>query len=418
MRLVKLALPPLAALCAAVLFVTAEAADNWPRFRGPNGTGVAPDKDIPVQWTAADVLWKIGLPGHGNSSPIVWDDKIFVQSASLDGKERLLLCLSLADGKTLWSKSLSGNRAGTHKKNTLASSTPAADGERVYALFWDGTAISLHAFDFKGNPLWEYNLGSFRSQHGNGASPVVYDGKVFVNNDQDGRAELVAVDAKTGTLAWKAKRDPERTCYSTPFLREKADGGSELVVASTGGLTGYDPKTGAVNWNWVWHFTGKRLRTVGSPITTGGLVLAQSGDGDGSRHTVTVKLGGKGDLGREALAWESTRGSGAYVPCLLASGEYLYRINDKGQAACLVAATGKEVWSESLGGDTSASPVLIDGKVYALTESGDVYVFRAAPKFELLGKSTMGETVIATPAVSQGRLLIRGSEHLFCIGKK
>jgi outer membrane protein assembly factor BamB len=416
MRLVKLALPP--ALCAALALLPALAADNWPRFRGPNGAGTSADKDIPVQWTAADVLWKVSLPGRGNSSPVVWDDKIFVQSASADGKERFLLCLGLADGKTLWSKSLSGSRGVIHKKNTLASSTPATDGERVYALFWDGAAIALHAFDMKGNPVWQYDLGAFKSQHGNGASPIVHGGKVFLNNDQDGRAELVALEAKTGTLAWKAERDPERACYSTPFLREKADKSSELVVASTGGLTGYDPQTGAVNWNWVWHFTGKRLRTVGSPISTEGLVLAQAGDGDGSRHTVAVKLGGKGELGREALAWESTRGAMAYVPCMLALGEYVYRVNDKGEAACLVAATGKEVWSEPLGGNVSSSPVLIDGKVYAVTENGDVSVFRAAPKFELLGKSTLGEAVMATPAVSRGRLLIRGSEHLYCVGKK
>src|SRR5262249_17793781 len=156
MRLVKLALPT--ALCAALALLPALAADNWPRFRGPNGAGTSADKDIPVQWTAADVLWKVSLPGRGNSSPVVWDDKIFVQSASTDAKERFLLCLGLADGKTLWSKSLSGSRGVTHKKNTLASSTPATDGERVYALFWDGSAIALHAFDMKGNPVWQYDL--------------------------------------------------------------------------------------------------------------------------------------------------------------------------------------------------------------------------------------------------------------------
>src|SRR5262249_43809549 len=153
---------------------------NWPRFRGPNGSGTAADKDIPVAWTDKDILWKTALPGVGNSSPIVWGDRLFLQSASRDGKERMLLCVDANSGKVLWSKSAPGSRARIHPKNTLASGTPATDGERVYAAFWDGKHLSLAAYDFKGELLWNKDLGEFVSQHGAGHSPVVWRDHVYL----------------------------------------------------------------------------------------------------------------------------------------------------------------------------------------------------------------------------------------------
>jgi outer membrane protein assembly factor BamB len=401
--------------CAATFAVPATAG-NWPRFRGPNGTGVADDPNVPVQWTDQNILWKTALPGIGKSSPIVWDDRLFIESAPADGKQRLLLCVDVPTGKIRWTRSVPGSLVRTHKFNTLASPTPATDGKRVYALFWDGKDIALHAFDLDGNPVWRTGLGAFTSQHGAGHSPILCDGKVILANDQDGSAAVVALDAETGKVAWQVKRQAFRTCYSTPFLLDNAADGPELIVASTAGITGYDPKTGTENWHWHWAFTGMALRTVASPIAGAGLLFANSGDGSGLRHTVAIRAGSKGEDTKNNLAWEQKHDV-PYVPCFLTRGDYLYSVTDEGIAWCRAARTGAKVWNERLGGDVSASPLLIDGKVYAFGEDGDVYVFAAEPTYQLLAKNSIGESIAATPAVADGRLFVRGKDHLFCIGK-
>lgn len=405
------------ALAGLLTFLSTAGAGEWPRFRGPNGTGIAADKDVPVKFTADDgILWKTAIPGVGHSSPVIWGDRVFLQTAAADGSERQLLCLDAASGKILWTKSAPGKEAHTHDRNTLASSTPATDGERVYVLFWDGGKIQLCAFDFKGNQLWKRDLGGFRSQHGPGLSPVVYDGKVFLNNDQDRSAVLLAFDARTGRPAWRAVRKAHRACYSTPFIRKRDDGKDELIVASTAGITAYNPGTGAANWTYKWSFTGMPLRTVGSPILASGLIVIGSGDGRGDRHLIAVRPGKKGDVTSTNLVWEEQK-SFPYVPTPLAHGDHLYTVNDQGIAACHVAKTGEQVWTARLGSPVSASPILVDGKVCAVGEDGAVYVFRAATTFKLLGKSRLGETVFSSPAVSDNRLFIRGREHLFCIAK-
>jgi outer membrane protein assembly factor BamB len=406
----------LLALAALLAGGRPAAADNWPRFRGPNGTGIAHDKYVPVKWEAANVLWKIALPGRGNSSPVVWGKHLFVQSATKT--ERLLLCVDVTEGKILWSRAAPGGVGKTHAKNTLASSTPATDGERVYTTFWDGNALTLATYDFKGDRLWERNLGTFTSQHGAGASPVVWQDRVFFANDQDGSAEILALDARSGKTLWQAPRKAFRACYSSPFLLERKDRGPELIVASTAGLSGYDPRTGAENWVWNWAFDKMALRTTGSPIFGNGLIFASSGDGAGPRHMVAVKPGDQGDVSASNLVWQNKKAF-PYVPCMLNWGEHVYFVNDKGMAGCAEAATGKLVWTKYLEADITltASPVLIDGKVYACTEDGDVFVFAAAPKFELLARNSVGEPVRSTPAVADNRLYLRGQTHLFCIGK-
>lgn len=406
-----------AAFVTLLTLATAARADNWPRFRGPNGTGIAADMNIPVQWSASDgILWNVAIPGLGNSSPIVWKDRIFLQTASDDGRERSLLCLSVKDGKTLWTKSLPGEKVKTHQKNTMASSTPATDGERVYAIFWSGKVMTLAAFSLDGEPVWQQPFGGHKSQHGAGISPMVFEGNVYVANDQDEAAELLAFDAKSGKQVWSQPRKPFRACYSTPLILQKENQDPQLIVGSTAGVTSYEPATGKVNWDWAWTFTGKALRTVASPILSQGMVFACSGDGDGSRESVGVIAEGKGELGKSHLVWQKTK-TFPYVPNMLARGEHIYFVNDKGRASCIVARTGQEVWNETLGGDFTSSPVMINGKIYAINEEGKVFVFAAEPKFKLLARNTMGEQVMATPAVADGRLYIRTRTHLVCIGK-
>jgi outer membrane protein assembly factor BamB len=408
-------------LCASFLFLIFLAGppalgENWPRFRGPNGTGISKDKGVPVQWNEREgILWRIALPGVGHSSPVVWGDRIFLQSAT--ATERMLDCVQAHDGKLLWTRTAPGAKAHTHPKNSLASSTPATDGKRVYAVFWDGQKVTLHAYDLDGKSLWQRDFGGFKSQHGVGISPVIFEDRVILANDQDGSAVLLAFDAETGKPAWEAPRKPFRACYSTPFILRREGEAPELIVASTAGLTGYEPHTGKEIWSWSWKFDGMALRTVGSPIYSQGLILATSGDGSGARHMVAIKPGGGRAGNKPELAWQYKKNF-PYVPSLLAWGDHVYYVNDSGIAACHVIKTGEEVWRQPLRCSVSASPVLIDGKIYVISEQGEVIVFEASPTFKELGRSTLGEDVTASPAVADNRLFIRSHEHLFCIGKK
>ncbi|HVS38380.1 MAG TPA: PQQ-binding-like beta-propeller repeat protein, partial [Gemmataceae bacterium] len=343
-------------LCGLLSAASAGAADDWPRFRGPNGTGVSADTDVPVQWSAAQgILWKVPVPGRGNSSPIIWGDKLFIQSSAADASERWLLCFNAVTGELLWKRPAPGGTfAKLNPNNSYASSTPATDGERVYAVFWDGKNLSLTACNFKGEPVWTRDLGSYESEHGAGISPMIYDGRVYVADDQGDRYETTAVsavmafNAKDGTDAWKATRKSFRASYSTPFILESEKGKPELIVASTAGVTSYDPAGGAENWKYTWSFSTHPLRTVASPIAAAGLVIANAGEGGKGRSLIAVKPG-QGDVTATNLVWGDEK-SFSYVPTLLASGDSLFCVNDDGFASCHDAKTGEEKWTKRLNG--------------------------------------------------------------------
>ena len=406
-------------LVVLVLICSPILADNWPRFRGPNGTGVANAKDIPDQFDEKNgILWKVPMPGPGNSSPIVWGKRLFVQSTTKDGKARLLLSLDAVTGKTLWARSISASKAHINEKNTLASSTPATDGQVVITAFWDGKDIILAAYDFQGKKLWDKNLGSFTSQHGAGASPILYKDKVFFVNDQDDASEVLALNKKTGDVIWQAPREAFRACYSAPFILEKPGAEPELIVTSTKSIRSYQVDKGTVNWSWYWTFSGMPLRTTGSPIYAQDTIFACSGDGGGPRHMAAIGLEGASSKTQTKLLWENKKDF-PYVPCLLARGDNLYFVNDKGIAGCYAMKDGKQIWYKRLAeASFLSSPVLIDGKMVAASEEGDVYVLAAEPTYRLIARNTLGERVRATPAVANNRLYILGQHHLFCIGKK
>jgi len=410
------------ALFAVLILSGTLLATDWSRFRGPNGTGVA-DPATPTRFAlTTDLAWMTELPGIGNGSPIVVGDKVFLQAASKDGSSRSLVCLNVSDGKVAWEKKLTGKTATIHKKSSLASCTPCSDGERVFHVVWDGTGLTMLAYDLKGNELWQKGLGSFASQHGFGHSPIVVGGLVIFNYDQDGAAELVAFDAKTGERAWRVERKPHRASYTTPFVVEKDGKPVELIVASTTTIDSYDPKTGKVNWTFTvpWDNPNKKLRAIGQPVMADGNVVMATGDGDGSRTLVAVKAGGKGELGKDALAWKVTKET-PYVPGVLVYENHLYWVGDDGQASCADPKTGKVKWCERLPGikGVSSSPILIGDTVFVVGEDGKAVSFKADPK-ELgnVEKSDVGEPVFATPAAAGGKLFIRGGTHLFCIGKK
>jgi outer membrane protein assembly factor BamB len=411
----------LLATFACLLISSLADGSNWTRFRGPNGTGIADDKDIPVRWDMEkNILWKVALPGLGNSSPVIWNDRLFVQAASQDGAERLLMCIHVKDGSTVWKRSIpskAGSAKGKkliHGNNTYASSSPAIDAERVYVVLWDNVDLHLHAYTHAGDLVWSKNLGTFTSQHGAGASPIVVEDKVIFANDQDGKAILLCYDAKTGKEVWHADRPANRACYSAPLVRDLPGGRKELLVLSTTAITGYNPHDGTKLWNYKIKFPNKDLRTTASPVYANGVLLACSGDGDGSRHAVAVQLDPM-----PKMLWEN-RKDFPYVPTPLAVGDHLYFVNDNkgGFAGCYDAKTGTRLWFERLGVEFNSSPVLIDGKIFAIDEGGDVYVFEANPtKLNVLAKNSLNEVVRSSPAVADNRLYIRGQKHLFCIGQ-
>jgi outer membrane protein assembly factor BamB len=412
----RLSLPILVVGCFVVA-VNLAAASNWPRFRGPNGTGCSEDRTIPVVWASEHILWKAELPGPGNSSPVVWNGRVFVQAATKDGSERMLLCLDAKTGSTHWIEKTPGKAVKIHKWNTLASASPGVDADHVYAVFWDGTKQILNAYTHAGKQVWSHDFGKFSSEHGAGASPIPIGDKVYFNNDQDTSAELFCLDGKTGKVVWSAKRPHLRACYSSPLLRTFSDGRKpELVVVTTMGISGYDPDTGAQYWDWKWDFKAKPMRTVGSPIYDHGIVFASSGDNPlgGPRHMVAVRPGDKSPQ----LVWENLKDF-PYMSTLVAHGKHIYSINDGGVAGCYEAETGKRTWFERVAeGGFSSSPIVIDGKIYVASEYGDVYVIAADPvNFQILAKNSLGETVRATPAVADERMFVRGEKHLFCIGK-
>ncbi len=409
----------LSALALALTLSLSQAGD-WPRFRGPNGSGTA-DGPLP-DIDPAKPLWKVKLPGgKGVGSPIVVGGKIYLQSATADAKARVLTCLDAADGKPLWTKEVPGEKAkgktDPHVKNSLASGTPACDGTQLYCAWWDGSGVSLAAYDMKGDEQWQASLGGYVSQHGPGFSPMVHDGLVFVNVDDDEHAELVAFDAKTGQKKWIAPRKSHRACYATPFLLERTGKPAELILGTTTAVTSYEPKSGKVNWEYaiVWPKGEMPLRVIGHPVYAGGLLVVYAGDGGGSRFMAAIDP----DKKTPTKVWEVKRGETPYVPCLLVKGDRLFWIGDKGMATCADAKTGKPVWAERVF-DTAvtASPVLVGDRMLVMSEKGDLATVKAGEVFEESAKVNLGEGVYASPAVADGRVYIRGVNTLFCFGKK
>lgn len=418
---------------ASTILVNAARADNWERFRGPNGNGISADKNVPIKFSAKDgTLWSIDIPGDGASSPIIWGDRVFLQTASLDASERSLFCLDAKTGKELWKRSIPGIKPmqSIRKDSTLASATPTTDGKAVFVPFWNGKDIVMVAYDFQGEKLWERNLGEFVSQHGAGASPILYKDLVIFSMDKDAfrdankktgpvknPATLFALDKKTGKTVWETPREAIRACYSVPFLLEKPGQAPELIVTSSTAITSYEPLTGKSNWYWTWTFNKGPLRTIASTIYTDNLLLAMSGDGSGERLMVAVELKEQGKEVHPERIWANSK-QFPYVTCPLVKGEHVYFVNDLGVAGCFHAKTGKEVWFERLpDAKFYASPIMIDGKMYAASEQGDVYVIDVATKYNLLAKNSFGERILATPAVADGRLYVRTKNHLYCIGK-
>lgn len=444
---------------------------NWPGFRGPEGSGVASGDGLPVAWSETEsVLWSTEVPGRGWSSPVVWGDRVFLTTAVSEGELKqpstgifgnediarliaegkseqeavaiilgrdlektgdgdlqvrfLVIAYDVATGAELWRREAHRGvpPGGRHRKNTYASETPVTDGERIYALFGN---IGLYTYSLDGELLWKRELEPrpIYLDFGTASSPAVDERHVYVLNDNDEEAYLLALDRATGEEAWRVVRSGEgrHSAWSTPFVW-RHEGGSEIVAVGVGHATSYDPDTGKE----LWTLGGLSLVPTPTPIAAGNLLyLAGGAPEEPVRPLVAVRRGARGDITpddesseSEWIAWSQER-AGSYIPSPIAYGERLYVLYDKGFLAAFDAASGEEIFEARIGrgGVTfSASPWAYDDMVFALSEEGCTFVFRAGDEYELLGTNDLDEMSLATPAIARDSLFIRTMTRLYRIG--
>jgi outer membrane protein assembly factor BamB len=407
----------LARLSLVLLLLLASTAhgpgQQWTRFRGPNGSGLSEAKTIPTRWTEQDCNWKLPLPGAGHSSPVLWGDKIFLTSGDDQTNQLWILCVSASQGRILWRKPFPLKPYHKNGYNSVASGTPAVDEQRVYVCWSVPERLTLMALDHAGNPVWDKDLGPYAAQHGGGASPVVFQDKVILANDQDGQSFLIAVDAATGQTRWRTPRKATRASYATPCVLQPKDGNPALIFACQAhGVYGVEPQTGKVLWELADAFD---KRVVSSPIVAAGLIIGACGAGEGGNYLVAVRPGEPAANQKPELAF-TIRKSAPYVPTSVCLGNLLFLWGDDGVVSCLQAATGEVTWQERLGKHFFSSPVCVDGRLFGVSTTGDVMVVAASDRFRLLATNPLGETTHSTPAVAGGRMYIHTSKHLVSIG--
>jgi len=416
---------------------------NWPQFRGPGAMGVADNPDLPDHWsTNENVAWKTEVPGRGWSSPIVWGERVFLTTVASEGEmeppkkglyfggERreiskathrwLVLCLDLKTGRELWlQEAWRGTPLNTlHLKNTYASETPVTDGERVYACFGN---VGVFCYDFDGRKLWSTNWPPVKTRNGWGsaASPVLHKDRLFVVNDNDEKAFVVALDTKTGRELWRVDRD-EKSNWATPYIWQNEQR-TELITSGTRKVRSYD-----LDGRLLWEFGGMSSIVIPTPISKFGLLYVCSGYvGDKVRPVFAIKPGATGDISLKPgetnnafIAWCQPIAA-PYNPSPLLYGDYFYVLFDFGFLSCHDARTGAQIYDKQRirpEGNTSftASPWAANGKIFALSEDGDTFVFEAGPEFRLLHRNSLDEMCMATPALAGDRLLIRTLTKLYC----
>ncbi|HKV36339.1 MAG TPA: PQQ-binding-like beta-propeller repeat protein [Pyrinomonadaceae bacterium] len=430
----------------ALLFIssltTAGSAANWPQWRGPDGSGISTEKNLPATWTpTTNIKWKAAIPGRGHSSPIVWGNRIFVTTAvegdvvpgakavkhmagdkeflhpdsvGADKKHQFkVIALNRESGKIVW-EALAWEGTpydNRHRKSSYAASTPATDGKMVYAFF--GTE-GLYAYDFNGKLEWKAQLGKLGTVGmGTGTSPILFNNLVIVQCDEDnGEASfIVALDKKTGKEAWRTPRKIQ-VSWSTPLLVKTATR-SELITSGTESVVSYDPATGKE----LWHHKGVESNAIPSPVANNEMVFLVAGFP--AKIAMAIKLGGSGDLtDTPNVPWKYAKGT-AYVPSPILYGDYLYLTTDRGILTCIDAKTGEVKYEGGripIPATFTASPVAFEGKILMTSEDGDTFIVKAGPKHEVLATNSVGEPVYASPAIADGRIFIRGEKNLYCIG--
>jgi outer membrane protein assembly factor BamB len=414
-------------IAASLILIAASTvhAADWPAWRGPTGQGFCEEKDIPLQWSEKDnVKWKVPLENAGNSTPVVWGNKIFLTQANPGGRQRSLLCFARGDGKLLWHKDVAyADKERAYQPTWYANASPVLDAERVVVSF---ASAGMYCYDHSGKELWKRtDLGKWEHTFGSGASPVLHGDLAILwcgPNDGKGRNFLLAVNKKTGATAWE--QDQDYGSWSTPLIAN-VNGQDQLILGhsrdvkdqpdeKTGYLRGFDPKTGKE----LWKCQGLNSYVYTSALYGNGVGVGMSGYGGSA---LAVKLGGTGDITKDRL-WKHPRntqrvGSGMIV------GEHVYIVNENGAPHCYGLKTGEDLWKEQkrAGRDiTWGSMVHAEGRLYVLMRNGETVVLAANPKYELLTINSLGsgESTNSSLAISNGDIFIRTFKHLWCIGKK
>ncbi len=386
---------------------------QWPRFRGPNGSGIASD-DIPAVWSQANRHWKVKLPGVGHGSPVVWGGRVFLLVADSTTGERRPLCVDAASGKILWQVSVNEMPHKHHKFNSLASTTPAVDADRVYFSWGTPRKLTVAAYTHDGTPAWERDLGPVKREQGFACSPIVHDGLVILSNDQEEDCALYALEAATGKVRWKLPREENHSNYSTPCIFTPPGGKPQVIVSSWRlGVTGVDVSNGRQLWQNSVFALSKSERAIGSPVVAGELVIANCAFVNGPKHVVALRPDGASGSMAEAWRLEKTV---PHIPSVLAVGERVFLWNDQGIVTCAKLASGEVLWQERLAGDTFGSPVCAGRRLFAVDKGGVVTCIAASDKPEVLGRFELGENCQSTPAVAGGRMFIRSWEHLHAFG--
>lgn len=382
----------------------------WARFRGPNGSGESQSALFPVEWHADHILWKVKPLGLGVSSASVWNDHFVITSSNEDGTRRWVECRRLADGELAWSYETPFDTNSKHAKNQYAAATPLCDSDGVYALFSSATRSAALAIDWNGALRWKEDLGPFESRHGAGASPILMGELLVVPLEQDGPSTIVALNRQTGELAWRTPRSATLAAYSTPII-VSSPSGEQLLATSTAGMTALEPRTGTL----LWTESCFADRCVGSPIVAGDLAIASCGGGGRGTRLVAVRTEAELPEGSSRIAWEETK-TIPYCPTPIVVGGLLFFVTDQGIARCMNAATGEEIWTERLLSNTTSSPVCVRDKIFALAEDGNGVVFSAKPELTILARNQVDDEFYSTPAISGDRMILRGSQYLWCIG--
>ncbi len=387
-----------------------DGARYWSRWRGPSGQGIVEGTGYPDTWSeTTNVAWKTDVPGSGHSSPIVWGDRIFLTTSRDRGNRVSILSFRRSDGALLWETDAPDGQAERHHgKNSPASATVTTDGERIYASFGSRGMVAV---DFDGRVAWHRDLGHIANYHGPAGSPLLYRDTVIIYQDQRGGAFVIALDARTGETRWRTARSAS-VGWGSPVAITVGDH-DELIVSSQRQVQSYDPTTGEE----LWSCGGNRVEVIPTPVVGHGLVFCTSGR---AGPTLAIRPGGRGDVTDTHVEWKTTRGS-PFVPSPVLYGDYLYTLNDmSGIITNLNAKTGETIWQERLGRPRregiSASPVIVDDKLFVTTDDGQTFVMKTGPEFELLHTNDIGERTLASPALVDGTWYIRTASQLIAIG--
>ena len=407
-------------------------AENWPGWRGPRGDGTSGETSVPLRWngkTGQNIAWKTAIPGTGHSSPVIWEDNIFLTTCIEDSGERKLLKISRSTGKINWQVTVTESILETkHRLNSYASGTPATDGETIYVSFLitDGKEVPapnvgtprpvtpgeiiVAAYDFSGNQKWLVHPGGFTSVHGFCSSPVIYQNLLIINGDHDGDSYITALDRKTGQTVWKVDRKHKTRSYCTPLIRT-INGRDLLVLTGSKRVTAYEPKTGKL----VWFVEGPTEQFVSSMVYDGNRFYLTAGFP--THHVMAIDPTGQGDVTESHVVWHSTEAK-CYVPSPVLVGNNLFVPDDRGTVNCFDTSNGKRIWRDRLGKHYSASLIAANGLVYFTADDGITNIIRPGQALDVVAENHLGEYTFASPAISDGQLFIRGEQHLYAIGRK